>query len=1367
MPISTVYVPLDNRDRTLLNNLPAVWEANTLFAEGQQVTYGNMIYAFNATTTTGATFSLGEVTPVGGAGVSTPLFQGTIAATDALPTGTSANGYMWRFSSAGMFQGEAVEIGDVLISMVQSPAVFTDFTIIQKNSSSATSAQNRLYLTATMVGAAIPSSPTLAEIRLATDTAALTDIIAYYTGDDGPASEPTHVYHVDASGIVTLIQEPAGTAVANVRAHITDTATAPALAATPTLAEAQAAITTATLTDTIVYYTGDDLPTSSPTYVYHVDSAGTATVVLQPVTGSANNRAHLTATVVAAAAIATPTLAEIQAASTAAALTDTHAYYTGDDLPASEPTYVYHIDAAGVATVVLAPASLANDRGHLTATAVAAVSVATPSLAEIQAAVTAANITDTHVFYTGDDLPASPITYVYHVDASGTVTVVVQPATADTPSVYPPFAGSTEVQVGELRSLVHLGATIFMVSKTLHTTEATFDATEALLWEVVSQNQPCLWATGQLLFGDLEVREATTTETYRVTTGTVLTAGATFSTDVLSGDLVRANHIVANDLLNRAKLWMAAGGGDGLVTPSLRESNTGLHSVRIEGNGATGFAFYGLSTSAATTSDRNIRIKMVKDAANDSGVVLRMGDSVDGFADLVFSPKNGTTDTVVTGSYVAPIVVSNTSTDETIEIVVRFPFNALAESFVLIPDNSTESGGLVASSAIGLSGYVDLIELDLNHTVAAVAGANNRVLVSETSVAPATATEATLAEIQAAVTTATLTDVFIIYTGTDLATDTILQTYHADASGVVTLVNDALAGPTRFEVNTLALRDAIVTPSHGDQAWVKWPNSSWFYDLPTTSWKLMSRAFYQQRTVTANSLTPTFDFEDGSAYYEVNVFGSSSAVTIDMGTPNFESDVPFMVLELNNANTADATYSFPTTRWFRANNDPIGDIVVPAGRKINMWFANGKPATGSGTSSNMILMADNWFGPAGANNRAHLTATAVGAALTVEPTLAEIQAAVTAATLTDVVVYYTGDDLPVSQPLQVFHADNSGVVTYLWSVPRIGRLSERVNQTAHGLVALDVVRRDTITGLWVKAQANAVVGEAQGIVETVYGVDDFDVIMQGKLHATAHGLTVGEYYWTDQDTAGVSNILRPDVGIIQSLFYVIDIDTLLVDPSQPVEISAAVTAGRLHLSSTLVAAADINYPTVAEISTAVGGNKNILVYYTGDDLPASDPTFVYNVDANSVVTTVDSNPPWVDYAITIGGSAAAPVKGTITVDRAQYKVVGKTLHLRYDYEQSAAGSAGSGNYLFPLPAGMVPDLPVGGGTLLESAQVVGSSMAFDGTTIAHGTVRWRASFGMVDLAVGNPNNFIGVGDTFFSLNSSAVCYSFTATIPLT
>ena len=739
MPISTVYVPLDNRDRTLLNNLPAVWEANTLFAEGQQVTYGNMIYAFNATTTTGAAFDLGEVTAVGGAGVSTPLFQGTLAATDPLPTGTSANGYMWRFSSAGTFQGEVVEIGDVLISMVQAPTAFTDFTIIQKNSSAGAAAQDRFYLLASAVAAAIPAEPTLAEIRVVTDAAVLLDAIAYYTGDDGPTSEPTHVYHVDASGALTLIQEPAGTAVANVRAHITNTATAPVLAATPTLIEAQAAITAAALTDTMVYYTGDDLPASSPTYVYHVDSAGTATVVLQPVVGSANNRAHLTATAVAAAVVATPTLLEIQAAATAAALTDTHAYYTGDDLPASVPTYVYHVDAAGVVTTVLAPASLANDRGHLTATAVAAAVVATPTLTEIQTAVTTATLTDTHVFYTGDDLPASPITYVYHVDASGTVTVVSQPSTADTPSVYPAFVASTDVVLGELRSLVHLGATIFMASKVAHTTGATFDSAEAALWDVVSQTQPCLWTTGQILFGDMEVREAATTETYRVTTGTVLTAGLSFSADVLSGDLVRANHIQTNDLLERAKLWMAAGGGDGLVTPSLQASNTGLHSVRIEGNSATDFAFYELSTVGATTADRNVRIKMVKDAANDSGVVLRMGDPVDGFADLIFSPKNGTTDTAVTGTYTAPIVVSNTSTDETIELVVRFPFHALAESFVLIPDNSTESGGLVASAAVGLSGYVDLIELDLNHTVAAVAGANNRILVSETSVSPAIA----------------------------------------------------------------------------------------------------------------------------------------------------------------------------------------------------------------------------------------------------------------------------------------------------------------------------------------------------------------------------------------------------------------------------------------------------------------------------------------------------------------------------------------------------------------------------------------------------------------------------------------------------
>lgn len=57
-------------------------------------------------------------------------------------------------------------------------------------------------------------------------------------------------------------------------------------------------------------------------------------------------------------------------------------------------------------------------------------------------------------------------------------------------------------------------------------------------------------------------------------------------------------------------------------------------------------------------------------------------------------------------------------------------------------------------------------------------------------------------------------------------------------------------------------------------------------------------------------------------------------------------------------------------------------------------------------------------------------------------------------------------------------------------------------------------------------------------------------------------------------------------------------------------------------------------------------------------------------------------------AITIGATTTAPTKGTTTIDRVMYSRYGNRLNADYQYNQTVAGSDGSGDYLFTLPAGL-------------------------------------------------------------------------------
>lgn len=61
-------------------------------------------------------------------------------------------------------------------------------------------------------------------------------------------------------------------------------------------------------------------------------------------------------------------------------------------------------------------------------------------------------------------------------------------------------------------------------------------------------------------------------------------------------------------------------------------------------------------------------------------------------------------------------------------------------------------------------------------------------------------------------------------------------------------------------------------------------------------------------------------------------------------------------------------------------------------------------------------------------------------------------------------------------------------------------------------------------------------------------------------------------------------------------------------------------------------------------------------------------------------------------ALTITGTTSNPTKGgTITVDKMEYRRVGNSAHIRGEYRQTAAGSAGSGDYLFAMPSGLLID----------------------------------------------------------------------------
>jgi hypothetical protein len=105
--------------------------------------------------------------------------------------------------------------------------------------------------------------------------------------------------------------------------------------------------------------------------------------------------------------------------------------------------------------------------------------------------------------------------------------------------------------------------------------------------------------------------------------------------------------------------------------------------------------------------------------------------------------------------------------------------------------------------------------------------------------------------------------------------------------------------------------------------------------------------------------------------------------------------------------------------------------------------------------------------------------------------------------------------------------------------------SLRVNQTGHGLVALDAIYHNGTS--WVKAIATSELTQATHIVSMTLDANNFIAENSARIEVPSHGLTVGAYYYLSQTTAGASTSLQPLSGLDNQLFKVESVDFILVD----------------------------------------------------------------------------------------------------------------------------------------------------------------------------------------------------------------------------
>lgn len=108
--------------------------------------------------------------------------------------------------------------------------------------------------------------------------------------------------------------------------------------------------------------------------------------------------------------------------------------------------------------------------------------------------------------------------------------------------------------------------------------------------------------------------------------------------------------------------------------------------------------------------------------------------------------------------------------------------------------------------------------------------------------------------------------------------------------------------------------------------------------------------------------------------------------------------------------------------------------------------------------------------------------------------------------------------------------------------------------------------------------------------------------------------------------------------------------------------------------------------------------SGLIVYNTGSNGSGGDAvTPGYYYFNGSIWTRMDPEIWSTGVAITIGAVTTAPNKGTPSIDYVKYRNIGgKEYEVEYNYLQTTAGTTGTGDYLFTLPAGLQFDFTSAG-----------------------------------------------------------------------
>ena len=193
--------------------------------------------------------------------------------------------------------------------------------------------------------------------------------------------------------------------------------------------------------------------------------------------------------------------------------------------------------------------------------------------------------------------------------------------------------------------------------------------------------------------------------------------------------------------------------------------------------------------------------------------------------------------------------------------------------------------------------------------------------------------------------------------------------------------------------------------------------------------------------------------------------------------------------------------------------------------------------------------------------------------------------------------------------------------------------------------------------------------------------------------------------------------------------------------------------------------ANKQYKLDAGVGVILCGRTRYLVL-----LHTNSATLLWNGTSwEALELTLDT--PWVDGGvINITAVLVNPTKGTTAKDVAYWRRIGNSEQVRLEYEQTGAGSGGTGSYLFKLPIGLFSSIVTAknGTFLIDSAPYIYPTGGYAETTglgTEHYTHALRYDSDKFRILVrrtnGSSTYFISASDLALDINKVSICIDVT------